>query len=1046
MDALHKNTEVLGSVNKDLILNTFGKIYVRVRDKYYELNYNNFNINDDSKNNSNSDIIILESSNDLYDITYPGDKKIIITLDGGFYITNDGKYNLFNIKQTSNSWELTNLTVKNPITVLTTSEPPFIINSNKLVKNLNSQYLNGYKDTDFAKKNVDENIKGNWTIKNILYIDNTLQSTSNRQSLNNTILDFNNSSLDIDYINVRKALRVYEYIINRIKCTNGSFWVSDSAIVQYKYNTNIDVDKSSPSLWSYTIIDAINDDYNFGALNNDWHTLEEWYSIFIPNYIDKNSNIPIDINNEVEINNATTLLTGRNTEGIIVNENLWNKTKELYPDRYETLTIKDFFDTLYNGFYNISGVSNKYSGSIITCTMKDETSAKLTVFWVNDVVMCQKVIGYASYNIEGVVTKVDGSTVYLKLSDQSVGTIEDGDTLVRIDNVINPDRRGAVYMTSSDYKSPYIDVIDNTEYSYSKDLNNIDDKNQPYINNSNIKIRLGRLDGLAYDEVFGRMSGIGIFIKGSYNKDYIPKATTIIEQIEEFAKNNSGGLYIKDGCIALGSYTNTDRKVGILLNNDGSGYLAQGHIYWNKEGTLYLDGGDNQGLIILNGDIKLGPNENGTYKIELKNDGSAKFGNGTTIFKSDGSGQLANGNIKWTVNNELTIQDANVAIGKRPAWLFSTDQKIWYSKWNSATRYALDYNNQIITIGGRDILEDGLSLNWTSQYKTPSDTVYKDFSDIQEDYITASSVTIKNKYETSSSTFGGIPTGEYTSIPSVGVNFNKDGSGSIAFNEFSWDNSGRMLSKSEIFNPNIIFWNGGVLNINKILNVEISAVNGFPSIVILPEGKEYVGKTVRLYVSSPATMSVGTVYVYNKSQSSQNLLIEFNGGYTGTPKVYEFECQYVANLSNLTNYNTKWVYLDNTKSISSGVLYSGHATIPANTSSDPFGCNITQYVAASGINVSSITYQYQNNPLVNLDGNWVGYIYHNIGHTNYSLTMTTIPYNFWPNKPDAGANINDAICRILRKETYVCVFQINRTDGSNTFQEFDFVICGELNK
>ena len=57
-------------------------------------------------------------------------------------------------------------------------------------------------------------------------------------------------------------------------------------------------------------------------------------------------------------------------------------------------------------------------------------------------------------------------------------------------------------MTSADYKAPYIDVIDNTNYSYSKNDYNEDITDEPYVNNSNIKIRLGRLDGLAYDGEF----------------------------------------------------------------------------------------------------------------------------------------------------------------------------------------------------------------------------------------------------------------------------------------------------------------------------------------------------------------------------------------------------------------------------------------------------------------------------------------------------------------------------------------------------------------
>lgn len=98
-DALHKNAETVGSISKDLVLNTFGRIYIRVRDKYYELNYDN--TSNDSKNDP--DIIILESSDDLTSITYPGDSKVILTLDGGFYITVNGEYRPYTVKQTGSS-------------------------------------------------------------------------------------------------------------------------------------------------------------------------------------------------------------------------------------------------------------------------------------------------------------------------------------------------------------------------------------------------------------------------------------------------------------------------------------------------------------------------------------------------------------------------------------------------------------------------------------------------------------------------------------------------------------------------------------------------------------------------------------------------------------------------------------------------------------------------------------------------------------------------------------------------------------------------------
>lgn len=1048
-DALHKNAETIGSTSKDLVLNTFGRIYIRVRDRYYELNYGNAGSNNTlNEQKGDPDIIILESSNNLASITYPGDNKVILTLDGGFYITVNGEYRPYTIKQTGSSWEIEDLTVKNPIKILTTTEPPFIINSKQLVENLNAQYLNGYTDDKFAKKAENESISGNWTIKNILFVDNVLKSTNNKNTLNDTILDFANSTLDIDYINVRKAMRVYEYIINRIKCINGSFWVSDSAIIQSI--PKLSYSENEVSSWAYTIVDAIQDDFNFGTLNNEWHTLEEWYNIFIPNYSTQ-PYIPIDVENKTQIDNATTLLTGRTPEGIITDETLWNKTKELYPIQYGELSILDFLDTIYNGFYNVSRVSDRFNGTVKKYQMKDETSAQLTVFWVNDVVKCQKTINNIPYNAEGVVTKVEGLDVWIKFTDLSNVNIIEGDTFVRIDNVIHPDRRGAIYLTSADYKAPYIDIIDNTDYSYNKNDYNEDITDEPYVNNSNIKIRLGRLDGLAYDEVFGRMSGMGIFIQGNYNQDYVSEATTILGQIEEFAQNNSGGLYIKDGCIALGSYANSNRKVGILLNNDGSGYLAQGHIYWNKEGTLYLDGGSNEGLIILNGDIKLGPNENGSYKIELKNDGSALFGNNTTKFESDGSGYLAGGNIRWTIDKTVTISNSNLKIGSRSAWLFSPDQRNWDDTYHAGDRWAIDKNNQIIRISGTETLENQTgTLTYSCQYKINTETVYKDFSQWNEDYKTAESVTLKVSI-VSTSQYINSTTETYVSNPSVGVNINKNGSGGIAYSNLYWGNDGLLQTRSEILSPKMLFWDGGTLYVNRIFHINVRAVFGYPSIIVLPLGTEYLGKQVKLYVSFPATKSVGSVYVYNGSISSSNFLLEFVGGTTisNSQEIYTFECEPVVIESG--SYGVTWRYKGSNVDPVHGVLYSGHMTLP-NSITDPFDCIITKYGSASGVEVSSIRYQYASNPNMptnpnlgignSLNDNWVGYIYHNIGHTNYTLHMTPVPYEFWYNCPNNAAWINDVVCRVIAKRTNMCIFQMNKTDGARIYQECDFIICG----
>lgn len=42
-------------------------------------------------------------------------------------------------------------------------------------------------------------------------------------------LDADTNTLTIDYLVVRKAMKVYEMVINKISATNGSIWVSNSS-------------------------------------------------------------------------------------------------------------------------------------------------------------------------------------------------------------------------------------------------------------------------------------------------------------------------------------------------------------------------------------------------------------------------------------------------------------------------------------------------------------------------------------------------------------------------------------------------------------------------------------------------------------------------------------------------------------------------------------------------------------------------------------------------------------------------------------------------
>lgn len=83
------NAQNLGTLSKDLILNTLGRVYVRAGDRYYELNFQN-SVVGTSENEDKS-----ESSGVVYDslpAEYPGDNQFIVLTNGSFYITQNGTY------------------------------------------------------------------------------------------------------------------------------------------------------------------------------------------------------------------------------------------------------------------------------------------------------------------------------------------------------------------------------------------------------------------------------------------------------------------------------------------------------------------------------------------------------------------------------------------------------------------------------------------------------------------------------------------------------------------------------------------------------------------------------------------------------------------------------------------------------------------------------------------------------------------------------------------------------------------------------------------
>lgn len=149
MGTLSNNSKV-GDKGKDLILQTSGRVYVQVKDRFYEINFRGDDEEDkDEEKEETPQVIFVDNEDSLTDLQYPGDNYLILTKDGKFFITENEGYTLVSIASQINT------TFTTPLTI-TTLEAPFNINSTNLVKNLNSEYLNGISSSSFARKDVSE--------------------------------------------------------------------------------------------------------------------------------------------------------------------------------------------------------------------------------------------------------------------------------------------------------------------------------------------------------------------------------------------------------------------------------------------------------------------------------------------------------------------------------------------------------------------------------------------------------------------------------------------------------------------------------------------------------------------------------------------------------------------------------------------------------------------------------------------------------------------------------------------------------------------------
>lgn len=358
---------IVGNKYTDLVLETLGKVYIKTGNNSRVLSDVLKLLDQVQESEIKSQTIIVGSLLEMEQMEYPGDGFFIYnTLTSTLYISYDERYiALIEAAEGADDGYVRRKgdTMTGQLEINTVG-PPLIVASSKLVSNLNAEFINGYSSDDLAKKNVDEYIYGNWTFKGKGVSEDTWVFKDNVRMYGDLVtsrsltspdfmsgfggygwrLDANTNTLTVDYLVVRKAMRVYELVINKISATNGSIWVTNSSKCSKAVQPTILTDTQLRSIGTWTGSSA-NIDAMLKLLSTDG------YYIPLPG------------------NGANTLSTVTRTKEISKADSI-NTTPKTFVNYKFIIHVKDPRGLVNNTLFR--GPQTLYDESLLTSTSSDQ--------------------------------------------------------------------------------------------------------------------------------------------------------------------------------------------------------------------------------------------------------------------------------------------------------------------------------------------------------------------------------------------------------------------------------------------------------------------------------------------------------------------------------------------------------------------------------------------------------------------------------------------------------------------------------------------------
>lgn len=308
----------IGVEGKNLVLKTLGRVYVKVKDRKYELLFRPEDYQElfkeysgeegESTENIGKGVVFINNALDLETIEYPGNEILVVTRDGSFFYSDNNQYFQIPINFTGSDLTVDNLSVNNQITFLGTNVP-FILNNTNLIPNLNADLLDGYHSTSFPIKDNTEYITGQWEFGNLIQFTNAVGQGVLQDSFGQNIsIDFITGKITCDTIECNN-------LINNSEDTSDSTIVSGIGSEAW-VGSQVDV-LSAREVFEITennkfglVSDAYDDDYLPHTLDNEkTFELTDWYDIFFSSY-NENTNTYVlrDYTNPTVIESINNIL------------------------------------------------------------------------------------------------------------------------------------------------------------------------------------------------------------------------------------------------------------------------------------------------------------------------------------------------------------------------------------------------------------------------------------------------------------------------------------------------------------------------------------------------------------------------------------------------------------------------------------------------------------------------------------------------------------------------------------------------------------------